>query len=147
MKLNAYFSHWIISIFCLCKVVRNVGIGTASMIARIGSMVAPFILSLKEVSPVYPAIILGVMPLVGAVLVLLLPETQGFVERFLIATKKFQKSNSKINFLTLFLNWIQQASVAGNHWRCWEFRKESQEMTRIKRTKQKESVKLWNRIV
>lgn len=52
------------------------------MIARIGSMVAPFILSLKEVSTVYPAVILGIMPLIGAVLVLLLPETQGFVQIF-----------------------------------------------------------------
>lgn len=88
-----------IELFCLfvVVVVRNVGIGTASMIARIGSMVAPFILSLKLVSPVYPAVILGVMPLIGAVLVLLLPETQGFVEWFylfffclIVAKKHFQ---------------------------------------------------------
>lgn len=72
-----------------CTVVRNVGIGTASMIARIGSMVAPFVLSLKEVNTAYPAIILGIMPLIGAALVLFLPETQGFVEYFLFFSIQF----------------------------------------------------------
>lgn len=58
-------------------VVRNVGIGTASMIARIGSMVAPFLVSTKTYSYVLPPIILGVIPIIGALLVLLLPETVG----------------------------------------------------------------------
>lgn len=65
------------------SVVRNVGVGTASMIARIGSMVAPFVLSMKEMNIAYPAIVLGLMPLLGAILVLFLPETQGFVTRFI----------------------------------------------------------------
>lgn len=76
-------------------VVRNVGIGTASMIARIGSMVAPFVLSLKELSPVYPAIILGIMPLVGAVLVLFLPETQGFVQLSILLFFQFLCTKTK----------------------------------------------------
>lgn len=62
-------------------VVRNAGIGTASMIARIGSMVAPFILSMKghvQSEPKsYPAIILGIIPILGAILVVFLPETRG----------------------------------------------------------------------
>lgn len=49
------------------------------MSARIGSMVAPFIITLKVISDVYPPIIFGVVPIVGAALVLLLPETQGLV--------------------------------------------------------------------
>lgn len=72
--------------FLILLVVRNVGVGTASMIARIGSMLAPFVLSLKEVNTAYPAIILGILPLVGAVLVLFLPETQGFVEYFIYSS-------------------------------------------------------------
>ncbi|XP_031621351.1 organic cation transporter protein isoform X2 [Contarinia nasturtii] len=58
-------------------VVRNVGVGTASMIARIGSMVAPFIITLKYISHIYPPIVFGIVPILGAALVLLLPETQG----------------------------------------------------------------------
>lgn len=58
-------------------VVRNVGIGTASMIARIGSMVAPFVIAMKTTNAHIPPIALGVLPIVGALLVLLLPETQG----------------------------------------------------------------------
>lgn len=50
------------------------------MIARIGSMVAPFVLSLSKLSVVYPPIILGIIPIVGAILVLPLPETQGLVD-------------------------------------------------------------------
>lgn len=58
-------------------VVRNVGIGVASMIARIGSMVAPFAIALKHIGPAFPPIVLGVIPLIGALLVLRLPETCG----------------------------------------------------------------------
>lgn len=58
-------------------VVRNVGVGISSMIARVGSGVAPFVISLKTLSPIYPPLILGVIPIIGAGLVLLLPETQG----------------------------------------------------------------------
>lgn len=58
-------------------VVRNVGIGTASMIARVGSMVAPFVIALKTTNPHIPPLALGILPIVGALLVLLLPETRG----------------------------------------------------------------------
>lgn len=58
-------------------VIRNVGIGAASMIARIGSMVAPFVITLKVINPAFPPIVLGIFPLIGAILVLRLPETCG----------------------------------------------------------------------
>lgn len=54
-------------------------IRSASMIARIGSMVAPFVISMRVLSEVYPPIIFGVIPIIGALLVLLLPETRGYV--------------------------------------------------------------------
>ncbi|XP_062565693.1 organic cation transporter protein isoform X2 [Armigeres subalbatus] len=58
-------------------VVRNVGIGTASMIARIGSMIAPFVAGMGVIAHWLPPIIFGVIPLVGAFFVFFLPETQG----------------------------------------------------------------------
>lgn len=58
-------------------VVRNVGIGAASMIARIGSMVAPFVLDLKVIHIGIPPVLFGVIPLIGALCVFMLPETNG----------------------------------------------------------------------
>lgn len=58
-------------------VVRNIGVGTASMIARIGSMLAPFLLDLKQVEESLPPIVFCVISLIGAGLVLFLPETRG----------------------------------------------------------------------
>lgn len=58
-------------------VIRNVGIGAASMIARIGSMLAPFVVSLKILNPSIPPLVFGLIPLIGAILVLRLPETCG----------------------------------------------------------------------
>ncbi|XP_066150435.1 organic cation transporter protein-like [Euwallacea fornicatus] len=55
--------------------VRNIGVGTSSMCARLGSMVAPFVTSLVTVKPWIPPIIFGVIPLVGALLCFKLPET------------------------------------------------------------------------
>lgn len=51
------------------------------MIARVGSMLAPFVISLKVSSEIYPPIIFGVIPIIGAVLVLFLPETRGYVRK------------------------------------------------------------------
>lgn len=55
--------------------IRNIGVGTSSMCARIGSMTAPFVAGLSTVAPWVPTLIFGIMPLVGAVLCLKLPET------------------------------------------------------------------------
>ncbi|XP_011504688.1 PREDICTED: organic cation transporter protein-like [Ceratosolen solmsi marchali] len=58
-------------------VIRNIGVGTSSMCARIGSMVAPFVVSLGTIKFWLPPIIFGVLPLIGAALCVLLPETAG----------------------------------------------------------------------
>lgn len=77
-------------------VIRNVGIGVASMIARIGSMVAPFAIALKVLSPTIPPIVLGIIPLVGAVLVLWLPETCGQpLPASIEDAEEFGKKNNK----------------------------------------------------
>merc|ERR1719370_1397623 len=59
-------------------VVRNVGLGSSSMCARVGSIIAPYIgreLG-QATSPVVPLIIFGATSLLAGILVLLLPETR-----------------------------------------------------------------------
>lgn len=58
-------------------VVRNIGVGTSSMIARIGSMISPFIAGLSASYHWLPPVIFGVIPLIGAFFVFFLPETLG----------------------------------------------------------------------
>ncbi|EFN89278.1 Organic cation transporter protein [Harpegnathos saltator] len=67
-------------------VVRNIGVGASSMFARLGSIVAPFVVSLIITSDVafqssikawLPLVVFGPLPLIGAALCLLLPETAG----------------------------------------------------------------------
>ncbi|XP_076336280.1 organic cation transporter protein-like isoform X2 [Tachypleus tridentatus] len=57
-------------------VVRNVGVGSSSMFARVGSMVAPFVKELGEATNRrVPQIIFGSLSVISGLLVLLLPET------------------------------------------------------------------------
>lgn len=61
-------------------VVRNVGMGTSSAFARVGSMIAPYIaksaaLIEGDISKAVPLIIFGVAAFIGAFLSLVLPET------------------------------------------------------------------------
>lgn len=58
-------------------VVRNAGVGLASMIARIGSMIAPFVAGLSVSYHWMPPTIFGLIPIMGAALVFMLPETCG----------------------------------------------------------------------
>ncbi|XP_037050887.1 organic cation transporter protein-like [Bradysia coprophila] len=58
-------------------VVRNIGVGTASMVARFGSMVAPFVAGLSATHHWLPPVIFGVASLTGMCLLFFLPETNG----------------------------------------------------------------------
>ncbi|XP_045499099.1 organic cation transporter protein-like isoform X1 [Colias croceus] len=58
-------------------VVRNSGVGLSSTVARIGSMVAPFVATLGHKSSWLPPILFGITPLVGACLCIILPDTRG----------------------------------------------------------------------
>lgn len=57
-------------------VLRNSGMGVSSMIARVGSMISPFITQLKEFRPWIPPVVLGVFPVISSLITLMfLPET------------------------------------------------------------------------
>ncbi|KAJ8682745.1 hypothetical protein QAD02_018537 [Eretmocerus hayati] len=56
-------------------VIRNVGLGTSSTCARVGGVLAPYILYLTEFWPPLPFLILGCCSLLGGCLALMLPET------------------------------------------------------------------------
>jgi len=56
-------------------VVRNVGLGSSSLWARVGPMVAPFVAMLAVYDERLPAIFFGVISLVAGFLVTFLPET------------------------------------------------------------------------
>ncbi|XP_046838960.1 organic cation transporter protein-like isoform X1 [Vespa crabro] len=73
----AFTSVYLFSGELFPTVVRNMGVGTSSMCARIGSIVAPFVVSLNHMAEWFPPIIFGSLPIMGAMLCLLLPETAG----------------------------------------------------------------------
>ncbi|XP_028295751.1 organic cation transporter protein [Gouania willdenowi] len=56
-------------------VIRQNGIGIGSMFARFGGVLAPMMYLLKGISPQAPMILCGLLPLLGAGLTMLLPET------------------------------------------------------------------------
>lgn len=58
-------------------VVRNAALGFTSMCARVGSMIAPFVIDLQTVAPWMPPVAFAIMPLMAGCVTLLLPETKG----------------------------------------------------------------------
>lgn len=88
--------NWLIVLFAMCgklaitasygtiyifsaeqfpTVIRNVGMGTASMAARVGGILAPYINLLSDVWKPFPMIIFGACAFAGGLLSLFLPET------------------------------------------------------------------------
>lgn len=58
-------------------VVRNAAIGFSSMMARVGSMIAPFVIGLQDQAIWMPPIAFAVLPLIAGCLTFFLPETKG----------------------------------------------------------------------
>ena len=56
-------------------VIRNAGVGTSSLCARIGGIICPYINMLITVWKPLPLIIYGILAFIGGMLTLLLPET------------------------------------------------------------------------
>ncbi|GLV31843.1 uncharacterized protein CBL_07603 [Carabus blaptoides fortunei] len=77
MGISMSFSNiYIYSTEMYPTVVRNSGMGLSSMIARIGSMISPFITQLQEFRPWIPAVVLGTFPVISSLVTLIfLPET------------------------------------------------------------------------
>ncbi|CAK1585505.1 unnamed protein product [Parnassius mnemosyne] len=57
-------------------VVRNAAIGISSMMARVGSMIAPFVAGLRPHGQWCAPVAFGVFPIIGAILCFMLPETK-----------------------------------------------------------------------
>ncbi|KAL0880250.1 hypothetical protein ABMA27_002707 [Loxostege sticticalis] len=72
----------LVVVFLYCSelfptVVRNAALGTSSMMARLGSMVAPFVLELRYVAGWLPPLAFAIVPLIAGFMTFLLPETKG----------------------------------------------------------------------
>lgn len=72
---SSYGTIYVFSAEQFPTVIRNVGLGAASMSARIGGILAPYFLLLADIWKPLPMIIFGCLALVGGVLATLLPET------------------------------------------------------------------------
>lgn len=71
----SYGTIYIFSAEQFPTVIRNVGMGTSSMCARVGGILAPYINLLSEVWKPFPMIVFGVLAFAGGLLSLFLPET------------------------------------------------------------------------
>ncbi|CAG9132751.1 unnamed protein product [Plutella xylostella] len=58
-------------------VVRSAALGFGSMMARVGSMIAPFIVLLEDFNPWLSPVLFAIPPLVTGIMCLMLPETKG----------------------------------------------------------------------
>ena len=74
---SSYGTVYIFSAELFPTVVRNVGMGAASMSGRVGGILCPYINMLSDVWTPLPLIIYGALALTGGLLTLLLPETLG----------------------------------------------------------------------
>ena len=74
---SSYGTVYIFSAELFPTVVRNVGLGAASMSGRVGGILCPYINMLSDVWTPVPLIIYGALALTGGLLTLLLPETLG----------------------------------------------------------------------
>ncbi|KAH8363598.1 hypothetical protein KR084_011914 [Drosophila pseudotakahashii] len=72
---SSYGTIYIFSAEQFPTVVRNVGLGASSMVARVGGILAPYLKLLGEIWPPLPLIICGALSLTAGLLSLFLPET------------------------------------------------------------------------
>jgi len=57
--------------------VRSLAVGSGSMVSRVGSIVAPFWVSLSSAWTFLPQLLVGILAFISGVLSLMLPETMG----------------------------------------------------------------------
>lgn len=58
-------------------VVRNAALGWSSMMARVGSMLAPFVIDLRAQAIWIPPVVFAIFPLIAGFVTFFLPETKG----------------------------------------------------------------------
>ncbi|EDO42171.1 predicted protein, partial [Nematostella vectensis] len=58
-------------------VIRNIGMGTSTAAARLGSFSAPYVVNLNRIHPLLPFGIMAVKALLAGILCMTLPETKG----------------------------------------------------------------------
>lgn len=79
-NLAAFVVFILVYLYCselFPTVVRNAAIGFSSMSARIGSMIAPFVVGLKDSGEFIPPLVFAIPPTMACFITLLLPETKG----------------------------------------------------------------------
>lgn len=73
----AFVTMYVYSTEVYPTVIRSLGLGGTSMMARVGGLLAPFLAQVMESNPTVPQVIFGLSCLLSAALLLLLPETKG----------------------------------------------------------------------
>ncbi|CAG0917982.1 unnamed protein product [Notodromas monacha] len=81
--------------------IRNASIGAASMCARVGGIISPFIADLSSISSAIPLLVMGSSALLGGVLALNLPETLGIELPETLEESKKLTDNSNHLFVCL----------------------------------------------
>lgn len=77
--MSSFLAFIVVYLYCselFPTVVRNNAIGISSMMARVGSMVAPFVAGLSSQATWLPPVLFGALPLIGAIFCWTLPETK-----------------------------------------------------------------------
>lgn len=72
----AFAGFYVYSAELFPTVIRNVGMGTSTSAARVGSFLSPYIVYSKRVHPLLPFGIMGINALIAALLCMTLPETR-----------------------------------------------------------------------
>lgn len=78
--VSSFISFVVVYLYCtelFPTVVRNAALGFSSMLARVGSMMAPFVIELRSVALWMPPVVFAILPLIAGFVTLLLPETKG----------------------------------------------------------------------
>uniref|UniRef100_T1JLE8 Major facilitator superfamily (MFS) profile domain-containing protein n=1 Tax=Strigamia maritima TaxID=126957 RepID=T1JLE8_STRMM len=79
-KFGITISYAVIYIFSAelyPTVVRNLGMGMSSTCARLGGIIAPFVILLADVNRALPLVVFGIAAVLAGILALFLPETRG----------------------------------------------------------------------
>jgi MFS family permease len=80
--LGVLFSYMVfVVVYLYCSemfptIVRNAALGISSMMARFGSMIAPFVVDLKKYGNWCAPVAFGILPIIAAVSCVFLPETK-----------------------------------------------------------------------